>query len=88
MKAADSFSLPMPASIRSQRCALVAAFFPEPLTCNSLRNRFFEMTPRREALRCRARLNLLTPLGLYSALFYECNGGFGMRRVAAVILSS
>jgi len=32
-----------------------------------LRTLFLEMTQRREALRCRARLNLLTPLGLYSA---------------------
>ncbi|MEK6300715.1 MAG: hypothetical protein AABO41_08345 [Acidobacteriota bacterium] len=32
-----------------------------------LRSSFLEMTPRREALRCRARLNLLTPPGLYHA---------------------
>lgn len=32
-----------------------------------LRHSFLEMTLRREALRCRARLNLLAPPGLYSA---------------------
>lgn len=53
---------------RSTEAHAVRAFtLSRSRNADLLRSSFLEMTRRCEALRCRARLNLLTPPGLYPA---------------------